>query len=263
MWELDHKESWALKNWCFWTVVLEKTLESPLDYKEMKPVSRKGDQSWIFIGRTDAEAATPVLWPPNAKSWLTGKDPDAGKDCRWGEWLDGIWSVTLNIMLLECSEDRGWDGWMVPLTRWTWVWASSRSRCWTGKPGVLQAMRSLRVEHDGATQLNWGPTSRFSAGDQANRQVIPRDSDFESQWDLIIEIPWDWGKQETLLLEGTNKTVCPPGPRGRSSKPTGNWVRLALSVSGSPTEGKGWQWPAMGKGVLVAVLGDASWCKFS
>ena len=68
---------------------------------------------------------------------------------------------------------------------------------------------------------------------------------------------------ETLLLEGTNKTVCPPGPGGRSSKPTGNWVRLALSVSGSPTEGKGWQWPAMGKGVLVAVLGDASWCKFS
>ena len=80
MWELDFKESWALKNWCFWTVVLEKTLESPLDCKEIQPVHPKGDQSWVFIGRTDFEAATPILWPPDVKSWLIGKDPDAGKD---------------------------------------------------------------------------------------------------------------------------------------------------------------------------------------
>ena len=80
MWELNHKESWGPKNWCFWTVVLEKTLESPLDCKEIQPVHPKGNQSWIFIGRTDAEAETPVLWPPEVKSWLTGKDPDAGKD---------------------------------------------------------------------------------------------------------------------------------------------------------------------------------------
>ena len=80
MWELDHKESWALKNWCFWTVVLEKTLESPLDRTEIKLVHPKGNQSWIFIGRTDAEAETPVLWQPDAKSWLIWKDPDAGKD---------------------------------------------------------------------------------------------------------------------------------------------------------------------------------------
>ena len=82
MWELDHKESWALKNWCFWTVALEKTLESPLDCKEIQPVHPKGNQSWIFIGRTDTEAETPILWPPDVKSWLIWKDPDAGKDWR-------------------------------------------------------------------------------------------------------------------------------------------------------------------------------------
>ena len=97
MWELDYKESWAPKNWCFWTVVLEKTLESPLDCKEIQPVHSEGDQSWVFFGRNDAKAETPVLWPPYAKSWLIGKDSDAGRD--WGRrkrgrqkmrWLDGI-----------------------------------------------------------------------------------------------------------------------------------------------------------------------------
>ena len=83
MWELDYKESWALKNWCFWTVVLEKTLESPLDYKEIQPVHTKGNQFWIFIGRTDVEAET--LWPPDKKNWVIGKDPDAGKDWRQEE----------------------------------------------------------------------------------------------------------------------------------------------------------------------------------
>ena len=82
MWELDYKESWALKNWCFWTVALEKTLESPLDCKEIQLVHPKGNQSWIFIERTDAEAETPILWPPDAKNWVTGKDPDAGKYWR-------------------------------------------------------------------------------------------------------------------------------------------------------------------------------------
>ena len=97
MWESDYKESWALKNWWFLTVVLEKTLESPLDCKEIQPVHPKRDQSWVFIGRTDVEAETPILWPPDVKSWLIGKDPDVGKD--WGQeekgrqrmiWLDGI-----------------------------------------------------------------------------------------------------------------------------------------------------------------------------
>ena len=85
MWELDHKESWAPENWCFWTVVLEKTLESPLDSKEIKPIHPKGNQSWIFIGRTDAEAENPILWPPDSKNWLIGKDPGAGKDCKLEE----------------------------------------------------------------------------------------------------------------------------------------------------------------------------------
>ena len=102
MWELDHKEGWALKNWCFWTVVLEKTHESPLDCKEIQPVHPKGNQSWIFIGTTDAEAETPILWPPDVKNWLIWKDPDAGKDWRqeekgvtqdemvgWHHWLNG------------------------------------------------------------------------------------------------------------------------------------------------------------------------------
>ena len=83
MWELDYKESWAPNNWRFWTVVLEKTLKSPLDCKEIQPVHPKGDQSWVFIGRTDVEAETPILWPPDAKNWLTGKHPDAGRD--WGQ----------------------------------------------------------------------------------------------------------------------------------------------------------------------------------
>ena len=92
MWELDYKESWVPENWCFWTVVLEKTFESPLDCKEIQPVHPKGDQSWVFIGKTDVEAETPVLWPPDVKNWLIGKDPDAER--RRGQqrlrWLDGI-----------------------------------------------------------------------------------------------------------------------------------------------------------------------------
>ena len=85
MWELDHKKGWVLKNWCFQIVVLEKTLESLLDCKEIKPVNPKGNQSWIFIGKTDAEAETPILWPPDAKNWFIGEDPDAGTDGRWEE----------------------------------------------------------------------------------------------------------------------------------------------------------------------------------
>ena len=131
IWKLDYKESWAPKNWCFWTVVLEKTLESPLDCKEIKPVHPKGDQSWVFIGRTDAGAETPILWPPHAKSWLIGKDPDAGRD--WGAGGEG--------------DDREWDGWMASLTRWAWVWVDSRSWWWTGRPGMLRFMGSQRVRH--------------------------------------------------------------------------------------------------------------------
>ena len=105
MWELDCEEGWALKNWCFWTVVLEKTLESPLDCKEIQPDHPKGDQSLVYIGRTDVEAETPILWPPDAKNWLIWKDPDAGKD--WAQKgmtendmvksIKNIWSDLVNI----------------------------------------------------------------------------------------------------------------------------------------------------------------------
>ena len=109
MLELDHEESWVQKNLCFWTVVLEKTFESPLDCKEIKPVSPKGNQSWIFIRRTYAEAEAPILWPPNGKNWLLRKDPDAGK-------IEG----------LRRRGNRGWDDWMASPTWWAWVWTRSR-----------------------------------------------------------------------------------------------------------------------------------------
>ena len=139
MLESDCKVSWALKNLCFSTVVLEKAIESPLESKEIPPVHPKGNQSWIFIGRTDAEAETPILWPPDVKNWLIGKDPDSGKDWRWE----------------EKGDDRGRDGWMALLTWWTWVWVSSRSWWWTGRPGVLQSMELWRVGQDWETELNW------------------------------------------------------------------------------------------------------------
>ena len=118
MWELDHKKGWISKNWCFWTVLLEKTLEGPLDSKEIKPVNPKGNQSWIVIGRSDTEAL--ILWSPDAKNWLIGKDPDAGKDWRQlgGEGVQ-------RMRWLEAS-----------LTQWAWVWANSSRWWWRGKPGV-------------------------------------------------------------------------------------------------------------------------------
>ena len=129
MWELDHKESWALKNWCFWTVVLEKTLESPLDCKKIQSVNSKGNQFWIFISRTTAEAETPILWPPVVKNWFIWKDPDAVKDWSWE--------------VKRTTEDE-----MASPTQWTWVWVSSGSWWWTGKPGMLHSMGLQRVGHD-------------------------------------------------------------------------------------------------------------------
>ena len=143
---MDHKKSWELKNWCFWTVVLEKTLESPLDCKEIQPVHLEGNQSWIFIGRTDAKAETPILWPPDAKSWLIGKD-------WFWEGLRGGGGE---------GDDRGWDGWMASPTQWTSVWVNSGSWWWTGRPGVLRFMGSQRIGHDWATELNWTETFNFN-----------------------------------------------------------------------------------------------------
>ena len=137
MWELDYKESWAPKNWCFWTVVLKKTLESPLDCKEIQPVHPKGYQSWVFLGRTDVEAETPILWPPDVKSWLTWEDPNAGKD--WGQEEKGT------------TEDEmvGWHHWL-----------NAHGFRWT--PGVGDRQGSLvcfgswgRKESNMTEQLNW------------------------------------------------------------------------------------------------------------
>ena len=135
MWKLDYKERWEPKNQCFWTVVLEKTLESPLDCKEIPPVNPKGNQSWIFIGRTDAEAETPIFCPLDVKSsfekiLMLGKI-EGGR--RRGQqkmrWLDGIID--------------------------SWVWVNSRSWWWTGRPALLQSMGSQRVRHNWATELNY------------------------------------------------------------------------------------------------------------
>ena len=130
-------KSWEPKTWCFWTVVLEKTLASPLHCKEIQPVHPKGDQSWVLIGRSDVEAETPILWPPDAKSWFIWKDPDAGKD--WGQEQKGT------------TEDEMF--WMASPTQWTWVWVSSGSWWWTGRPRVLRFMGSQTVGHDWATEL--------------------------------------------------------------------------------------------------------------
>ena len=139
MWELSHKESWVSRNWCFWTVVLEKALESPLDCKEIQPVNSKGNQSWIVIGRTDWcwswSSNTLATWCKELTHW---KRP----------WC---WE---RLKTSGEGENRGWNDWMASLTRWTWVWASSGYWWWTGKPGVLQSMGWQRVGHNWATELN-------------------------------------------------------------------------------------------------------------
>ena len=139
MWELDYKESWARKNWCFWTVVLEKTLESPLDCKEIQPVHPKGNQSWIFIGRTNS-------WSWNSSTLAT-----------WWEELTHLKRPWCWERLKAGGEgdDIGWDSWMASLTRWTWVWVDSGSWWWTGRPGVLRFMGLLRVGHKWVTEVNW------------------------------------------------------------------------------------------------------------
>ena len=138
MWELDCEENWAPKNWCFWTVVLEKTLESPLDCKEIQAIHSKGDHPWDFFGRTDVEAEAPILWPPHVKSLLIGKDW-----CWEGLGAGGE------------GDNRGWDGWMVSPTQWTWVWVNSGSWWCIGRPGVVQFMGSQRVVPYWAPEVNW------------------------------------------------------------------------------------------------------------
>ena len=137
MWESDHKEGWVLKNWCFWTVVLGKTLESPLHCKENQPVHPKGNQSWIFIGRADAEVEALILWPPDVKNRLM-KRPWCWERLKVGGEVD----------------DGDWGGSLASPTQWTRVWVNSGSWWWTGRPGMPKSMGSQRVGHDWATELN-------------------------------------------------------------------------------------------------------------
>ena len=177
MWELGYKESWALKNCCFWTVVLEKTLESPLHCKEIQWVPPKGDQSWVFIGRTDAEAETPVLWPPDAESWLIWKDPDAGRG--WGQEEKG-------------TTEHGMVEW--------YHWLDGHECGWT--PGVGDGQGGLaccsswgrRVRHDWATELNWSHKNpviilRWSF---MSTWINTCQTDFNSQfWDMEVLVSMD------------------------------------------------------------------------
>ena len=163
MWELDHKENWAPKNWCFWTVVLEKTLESSLDSKEIQPVNPKGNQSWIFIGRIDAEAETPILWPPDAKNWLIGKDPDAGKD--WTQEEKGTtedemvdWHHWLNGHEFEQAVGIG-DGW-----------------------GSLVCCSPCGVRHNWVTELNWWRKLKITQPDEKTDHVLGLKVSILSQW---------------------------------------------------------------------------------
>ena len=184
MWELNSKESWVLKNWCFWTVVLEKALESPLDCKEIKPVNPKGNQSWIFIGRTDAEMEAPILWPPDARNWLTGKDPDAGKDWRreekgttehemvgWHHWLDGH----------ELEQALGVGDGQGSLA--CCIHRVAKSRTWLSDWTELRGLESLKQE---LSRVSGAGFSRQA------KKAEPCCNSGCGLWDLFALLPWSW-----------------------------------------------------------------------
>ena len=174
MWELNHKESWVLKNWCFWTTVLEKTLESPLDCKEIQVVNPKGNQSWIFIGRTESESCNTLA------TWCEELTPWKRSWCWEGMKVGGE------------GDDKGWDGWMASPTQWTWVWASSGNWWKIEKPGVLQSMGSQTVRHDWATELNTldvpggsvveNPPANAGDGQEAQVQFLGWGRPLERKW---------------------------------------------------------------------------------
>ena len=155
MWELDCEESQALKNWCFWTVVLEKTLEGPLDCKEIQPVHFKGDQSWVFFGRNDAKAETPVLWPPHVKSWLIGKDSDSRKD--WGQEEKGT----------PEDEMAGWHHWLDGCeSEWTLGVGD-------GQGGLACCDSWGRKKSDTTEQLNWLTELKDTVVNRTERWILP------------------------------------------------------------------------------------------
>ena len=192
---LDCEESWALKNWCFWTVVLEKTLESPLDCKEIQPVHSEGDQPWDYFGRNDTKAETPVLWPPHAKSWLIRKDSDAGRD--WGQEQKGTtedemagWHHRLNGRESEWTLGVGW---------------------WTGRPGVLWFMGLQRVGHDWATELNWTESKLWffqctdvRAGPLMKKTERRRIDAFKLWSWRFLRVPWTARRSNQSILKETH-----------------------------------------------------------
>ena len=189
MWEFDYKESWVPKDRYFWTMVLEKTLESPLDCKEIQLVHPKGDQSWVFIGNSDTLAETLILWPPDVKSWLIWKDPDAVKDWRQEE--------------KGTTEDEI-DGWMASLTQWRWVWVNSGSWWWTWRPGMLQSMVLQGVGHDSVTELNWA-VNILNATEFTERSCPCMPVEFST-----IQIIWtdEERKTDTLLFQAVFLKRC-------------------------------------------------------
>ena len=179
MWELDCEESWAPKNWCFWTVVLEKTLESPLDCKEIQRVHPKGDQSWEFIGKTDAKAETPILWPPHAKSWLIGKDPHAGRD--WGQEEKG----TTEDEIVGCYHQFNGHEF-----EWT-------SGVGNGQGGLACCDLWGRKESDMTELLNWTKTDL----------IIKIDSERNHKWMEAKSVSKMLGKKIFVPTEGTSAQI--------------------------------------------------------
>jgi len=193
MWELDCEEGWALKNWCFWTVVLEKTLESPLDCKEIQPVHSEGDQPWEFFGRNDAKAETPVLWPPHAKSWLIGKDSDAGRD--WGQ----------EEKRMTEDEMAGWHHWL-----------DGRESEWTLGVGDGQGGLACcdswgrRVRHNWVTELNW--TERDYKLTLIDSCLIFLCACLSLQGTLfsmfLCKVRWKWSQWQSLIITSTWLWFC-------------------------------------------------------